>query len=117
MAPRAATAPKSIAERDASAPPGWPSPRLPPIHSAIGVRAPETMTMSGRLLVGKGLLLVVEDSIERVGARCRVGRARGGRGARGRHATIATGHRSSAVLGSKAMRSHTDYLTLNLPTR
>ena len=47
MAARAATAPSSIADRLASAPPGCPSPRLPPIHSAMGVRAPETITMSG----------------------------------------------------------------------
>src|SRR2546425_12646537 len=46
IAARAAMAPSSIADTLASAPPGWPSPRLPPIHSAMGVRAPETMAMS-----------------------------------------------------------------------
>jgi hypothetical protein len=63
-APFAATAPRSMAEREARAPPGSPSPRLPPIHSAIGVRAPETMTMSGMFLVDKGLLLGFEDSMK-----------------------------------------------------
>ena len=43
-APFTATAPRSIADTPASAPPGLPSPRLPPIHSAMGVRAPPTMT-------------------------------------------------------------------------
>src|ERR1041385_5741883 len=56
-AARAATAPRSIADTLASAPPFCPSPRLPPTHSAIGVRAPERMTMSGRPLLDKALLL------------------------------------------------------------
>src|SRR5262249_37235051 len=60
----AATAPRSMAETDASAPPGSPSPRLPPIHSAMGVRAPEMMTMSGRLLLDKEMLLAFEDRVE-----------------------------------------------------
>src|SRR5574342_1024843 len=64
MAPRAATAPRSMAETEARAPPGSPSPRLPPIHSAIGVRAPETMTMSGSVLSDKGLLLAVQALLQ-----------------------------------------------------
>src|SRR5262245_43725111 len=60
----AATAPRSMAETDARAPPGNPSPRLPPIHSAMGVRAPDTTTISSIRLSDKGLLLMVEDSLE-----------------------------------------------------
>src|ERR1051326_6914811 len=56
-AARAALAPRSIADTPASAPPFCPSPRLPPTHSAIGVRAPERMTMSGSPLLDKVLLL------------------------------------------------------------
>src|SRR5690349_9534856 len=43
-APLAATAPSSSAETSLSAPPGSPSPRLPPTHSDIGVRAPPRIT-------------------------------------------------------------------------
>src|SRR5580765_4291700 len=57
-AARAAAAPSSIADTPASAPPFCPSPRLPPTHSAIGVRAPERITTSGSALLGKVLLLV-----------------------------------------------------------
>src|SRR6478672_7886633 len=42
----AAMAPRSMAETEARAPPGLPSPRLPPIHSVIGVRAPARKTTS-----------------------------------------------------------------------
>src|SRR5262245_27464924 len=60
----AATAPRSMAETEARAPPGSPSPRLPPIHSAIGVRAPVRITMSGMPLLDKELLLAFEDPVE-----------------------------------------------------
>src|SRR5260221_7428509 len=65
-AARDASAPRSMAETLASAPPFCPSPRLPPTHSAIGVRAPERMTMSGRPLLDKALLLAskVVDEVE-----------------------------------------------------
>src|SRR5688572_7631608 len=43
-APFAATAPRSMADTSLSAPPAPPSPRLPPDHSAIGVRAPPSIT-------------------------------------------------------------------------
>src|SRR5262245_64604906 len=59
-APRDATAPSSIALTLARAPPFRPSPRLPPTHSAMGVRAPERITTSGSPLVDKGLLLVAQ---------------------------------------------------------
>src|SRR5689334_20373313 len=61
-AARDATAPRSIAETDASAPPGRPSPRFPPIHSAIGVRAPERITISGSPLLDTGWLLGFEKT-------------------------------------------------------
>src|SRR2546426_46336 len=60
IAARAAIAPRSMAETVARAPPGRPSPRLPPIHSAMGVRAPETMTTSVSPLSDKRLLLVIQ---------------------------------------------------------
>src|SRR5439155_7206328 len=60
IAARAAAAPRSMAETGARAPPARPSPRLPPTHSAMGVRAPETMTISGSPLLDTGLLLGVE---------------------------------------------------------
>src|SRR5260221_3046101 len=62
---RAATGASSIAEADARAPPGSPSPRLPPIHSAIGVRAPETITISGNPLLGTGCSWVVRGGWSR----------------------------------------------------
>src|SRR5262245_48694075 len=68
IAARDATAPRSIAETDASAPPGSPSPRLPPIHSAIGVRAPETITTSASLWAN-GLLLSVKAPLQSAGYR------------------------------------------------
>src|SRR5580765_1538119 len=55
-----ATAARSIAESDASAPPGNPSPRFPPIHSAIGVRAPDRITTSGSPLLDTVWLLGFE---------------------------------------------------------
>src|SRR6266540_6389895 len=64
-AARAATAPRSMAETGARAPPDSPSPRLPPIHSAMGVRAPETITTSGSPLLDTGLLLRIEEMVER----------------------------------------------------
>src|SRR5258705_8431512 len=70
IAARDAIAPRSIAETDASAPPGSPSPRLPPIHSAIGVRAPETITTSGSLWAN-ALLLSVKAPLQSTGYRRR----------------------------------------------
>src|SRR5437867_2852145 len=69
IAARAAAAPRSIADTGARAPPGRPSPRLPPIHSAMGVRAPETMTISGSPLLDTGLLLGVEKANQVVACR------------------------------------------------
>src|SRR5437773_6098321 len=64
IAARAATAPRSIADTLASRPPGGPSPRLPPIHSAIGVRAPAMSAISAFPLLDTGLLLGLEKVME-----------------------------------------------------
>src|SRR5882762_269060 len=61
-------APSSIAETVASAPPRCPSPRLPPIHSAIGVRAPETTTISASEGLATGWLLGLTQNLKRDGA-------------------------------------------------
>src|SRR5262245_49674099 len=60
----AAMAPRSIAETLARAPPGLPSPRLPPIHSVIGVRAPARMTTSflSTFILRSALLRIVVEA-------------------------------------------------------
>src|SRR4030095_13344151 len=95
-AARAAAAPSSIADRPASAPPFCPSPRLPPTHSAIGVRAPERIATSGSALLGKALLL--ESNVTCEGAPNAGERPKGGQRAAGwtlRCATLAPDPRGS----------------------
>src|SRR5262244_3056095 len=60
----AAMAPRSMADTDARAPPGLPSPRLPPIHSVIGVRAPARNTTSfwSTFILRSALLRIVVEA-------------------------------------------------------
>ena len=119
-ATRAAAAPRSSADRAARAPPFWPSP-LAPIHSAIGVRAPETITTSGSPL-DTGMLLRARGpgGSRRARAQREFGVCAALRRRARQDRTRAGGgvnRPRAAVVTCRPMKSHTEYPTLEIPAR